>query len=176
MRCMEDIYLNNVEWAREMYNDLGIPDPGQLSPEWIIWKENFRRSIYQFFLMGAVLCQSHQEPLSESPKHLFQDRVKRLEQPDKPLLKSEEMAHLLKYPVFNFEDYARHESIYNDLCLLNSFFPPHPSIIDLMQQIIASGVQCPTVQFQYTAYCNIRNQFTLYTHTNCFPNTNLKQP
>ncbi|KAJ5159569.1 uncharacterized protein N7482_006573 [Penicillium canariense] len=65
--------------------------------------------------MGAVLCRSHQEPLSESPKHLFQDRDKRLEKPDEPLLKSEEMAHLLKYPVFNFEDYTRHESIYKDL-------------------------------------------------------------
>ncbi|KAJ5218404.1 uncharacterized protein N7498_000503 [Penicillium cinerascens] len=118
MRGIEDIYLNNVEWAREMYNDLGIRDPGQLSPEWFIWKENFRRSIYQFFFMGEVLCRSHQEPLSESPKHLFQDRDIRLEQPDKPLLKSEEMAYLLKFPVFNFEDYAHHEAIYNDIAEL----------------------------------------------------------
>jgi hypothetical protein len=116
MTCIEDIYLNNVEWAQQMYAKLGIPNSEQLSPDWLIWKENFRRSMYHFFLMGGVLCRFYQEPLSESPDHLFQDRDKRVKQPDdEPLLKSEEMAHLLKYSVFNFEDYARHESIYKDL-------------------------------------------------------------
>ena len=116
MRCIEDIYLNNVEWAQQMYAELGIPEPKQLSPAWLTWKENFRRSMYHSFLMGAVLCGVYQKPLSDSPDHLFQDRETRLKQPHyEPLLKEEEVAHLLKYPVFNFEDYARHESIYEDL-------------------------------------------------------------
>lgn len=39
----------------------------------------------------------------------------RLDNPDEPLMESDEIAYLLKYPVFNFEAYYDHSPIYGQL-------------------------------------------------------------
>ncbi|KAJ5921912.1 hypothetical protein N7516_009615 [Penicillium verrucosum] len=67
--------------------------------------------------MGAVLCSAYQEALAppnkdELPEAFLENCDMRLDDPDEPLMKSEEMAYLLKYPVFNFEAYHDHSPIY----------------------------------------------------------------
>jgi hypothetical protein len=73
--------------------------------------------MYQSLMMGAVLCPAYQEALSPSneaelPECFLENCDMRLDDPDEPLMKSDEMAYLLKYPVFNFEAYDDHSPIY----------------------------------------------------------------
>lgn len=67
--------------------------------------------------MGAALCRAHQEPLTPSnendpPERFLESCDTRTRQ---PLLREDEMAYLLRYPVFNFEAYENHEPIYGQL-------------------------------------------------------------
>lgn len=76
--------------------------------------------MYQSLMMGAVLCPAYQEALSPSnedelPECFLENCDMRLDDPDEPLMKSDEMAYLLKYPVFNFEAYNDHSPIYGQL-------------------------------------------------------------
>ncbi|RDW68768.1 uncharacterized protein DSM5745_08528 [Aspergillus mulundensis] len=120
VKCIEDIVLNKFEWGREC--DATIRhDPAT----WSIWQENFHRAIYRFFLMGAVLCGAYQDPLSPAGKHgsppsSFNYYGDRMEDASHfgPLLRPWEMAHFLKYPVFNFEAHHKHEPIYGPLAEL----------------------------------------------------------
>ena len=121
VRCIENICLHNTEWGQHCYYYVRKANVKKRPPpEWLTWRDNFRRSMYQSLLMGAVLCREYQAPLAplnkdDLPKHFLEDCDKRLNDPDEPLMKSEEMAYLLKYPVFNFEAYDYHNSIYEQL-------------------------------------------------------------
>lgn len=120
IRCIEDICLHNTEWGRDCYYNIKKANSETPPSEWSIWKQNFRRSMYQSLMMGAVLCSAYQEALAppnkdELPEAFLENCDMRLDHPDEPLMKSEEMAYLLKYPVFNFEAYDDHSPIYGRL-------------------------------------------------------------
>lgn len=122
IRCIEDICLHNTEWGRQSPYFDKTADSETPSPEWLTWRQNFRRSMYRSLMMGAVLCGEYQEPLALSnkdgiPKGFLEDLQDRIDRddPDEPFMRSDEMAYLLKYPVFNFEAYDDHHSIYGQL-------------------------------------------------------------
>ncbi|CBF73866.1 predicted protein [Aspergillus nidulans FGSC A4] len=118
IRCIEDFCLYNTEWGRDCYFHLKQENKAAPPQEnWLKWQERFHRSMYQSFLMGAVLSRAYQQPLDPSnncPEHFFKDINTRL-QGDEPVLRNDEMAYLLRYPVFNFEAYEDHEPIYGQL-------------------------------------------------------------
>ncbi|KAL3435416.1 hypothetical protein BDV09DRAFT_204077 [Aspergillus tetrazonus] len=104
IRCIEDFCLYNTEWGRDCYFHLKQENKAAPPQEnWLKWPERFHRSMYQSFLMGAVLCRAYQQPLDPSNNWT------------EPVLTNDEMACLLRYPVFNFEAYKDHEPIYGQL-------------------------------------------------------------
>ncbi|KAJ5199518.1 hypothetical protein N7472_004722 [Penicillium cf. griseofulvum] len=123
IRCIEDICFHNTEWGRQCHYLIYEANSAKRPSKWFTWRQNFRRSMYQSFMMGAVLCRAYQESLAPSnkddlPEHFLENFDKRLEDPhnpENPLMTSDEMAYLLKYPVFNFEAYDDQHPIYGQL-------------------------------------------------------------
>ncbi|KAL4819762.1 hypothetical protein BDW67DRAFT_173061 [Aspergillus spinulosporus] len=118
VRCIEDFCLHNTEWGQNCYFHLKQANKTALPQKnWFKWQEKFHRSMYQSLLMGAVLCRAYQQPLDPSndhPEHFLKDINTQL-QGDEPVLRNDEMAYLLRYPVFSFEAYEDHEPIYGQL-------------------------------------------------------------
>ncbi|KAL4897681.1 hypothetical protein BDV59DRAFT_208424 [Aspergillus ambiguus] len=119
IRCIEEFCLHKTEWGQNCYFHVKQENKTAPPPEnWFKWRERFHRSMYQSFLMGAVLCRAYQQPLDPSnndrPEHFLENINTRL-QSDEPVLRNDEMAYLLRYPVFNFEAYEDHEPIYGQM-------------------------------------------------------------
>lgn len=79
VRCIENICLHNTEWGQHCYYYVRKANVKKRPPpEWLTWRDNFRRSMYQSLLMGAVLCREYQAPLAplnkdDLPKHFLED-------------------------------------------------------------------------------------------------------
>ncbi|KAL4937113.1 hypothetical protein BDV06DRAFT_203611 [Aspergillus oleicola] len=111
--CLEYKQCHQTDWATD--NDLTVD---------AIWRERFRQSLYRVFLAAAALTGAYQEPFlkqtDDCPKSFvkgYKDEL--IEDPDvqnfAEVLTPQDFRYLLQFPVYNFQDYERHDDTYGRL-------------------------------------------------------------